>query len=196
MKLKKTKDVRVGQVWSFNNGETYDVVIDVLNTDDNYDKHHPYEVIYEIYNDFESDGYTFKDIEYCRREEPVSNDTLEMFKQPDKYLVGFIGITHKIEDGKLVEIERNEDFIELENGTKVYKDDVVALVIYPVSDSFEICYVSSIKNNPNDKEFGVSLFNGDLSYNTKMGKSEYASKYITKKLGTIGVNYEFVNNLI
>jgi hypothetical protein len=51
MKLVKIEDVRVGQIWTFNNGKTYDIVISVKNVSDNLEKGLN-EVNYEIWGDF------------------------------------------------------------------------------------------------------------------------------------------------
>jgi hypothetical protein len=115
MKLSKIKDVRVGQIWTFNNRETYDIVLSVRNIDDNLEKG-LYEVWYEIFGDFDvickdmrkREQNELIDIEYCRKGELASDYMLKMFQKPEKYLVGFLGITHKKENGKLIEILRRE----------------------------------------------------------------------------------------
>ena len=91
MRLEKIKDVRVGQIWSFNNGETYDIVIDVRTTDGNYngDKYNPYEIRYQIFRDRDytcgqkdikdKNNICEIDIEYCRRKEKATDYLMQMF---------------------------------------------------------------------------------------------------------------------
>lgn len=184
MILQKIKDVRVGQIWSFNKGKTYDVIIDVRTTNDNLegDKLNPYEIRYKIYGDFnysigdkhelDKDKMFFIDCEYCRRDEKASKSLLKKFKNPNKYLIGFLGITHKEENGRLIEIPRRELDI----------DDVV-----------EFC----IKYDGKKKEVGV-IVGLEYKNNIILYEVDYW-RYINKifnpnKLGILGVNYEFVNN--
>lgn len=179
MKLAKINDVRVGQIWTFNEGQTYDLVIDVRNIDEDF-RDCLYEVNYIIYGDLEyniehkkekGDNY-FIDAEYCRRDEPASNDILEKFKDMNN-LVGFLGITHKIEDGKLVEIQRK----------KLEKDDIIESrnVKYFVKEITKDCIVLL--------DCDEDLMR--LSYEKKYLK-EYLIDY--KKIGTLGVNYFFQNS--
>ena len=176
MRLEKIKDVRVGQIWSFNNGETYDIVIDVRTTDGNYngDKYNPYEIRYRIFADRDyasgrKDTEYEKniceiDIEYCRREEEASDNIIQMFKQPDKYLIGFLGITHKIQNDKLVEIPRKQKF---------EVDDIL------------YCKFPYLSNNCIKEKRILICYNGvqDLK--------DYSS---IKKIGVLGVNCDFVND--
>lgn len=181
MKLEKIKDVRVGQIWSFNEGKTYDIVIDVRNIDDNF-HHEVSEVVFEIWADF--DYVTGKkdkedinnrylvDIEYTKKGEKVSQDLLKKFKEPDEYLVGFLGITHKIEDGRLVEIERKEFEIDdiVEYNDKKY---IITYANRNSTEDYSIYYINEVDNLEN---------------------KTVASSTDFKKLGTLGVNYEFINN--
>lgn len=180
MRLEKIKDVRVGQIWSFNNGETYDIVIDVRTTDGNYngDKYNPYEIRYQIFadRDYASDRKDMEDknniceidIEYCRREEKATDYLMQMFKHPDKYLIGFLGITHEIQNDKLVEIPRKQKF-EVDDILKIfnyYKDETTG----------NIC----------------GQFTGLICYDGLLRKLENYDKI--EKVGILGVNYEFVND--
>ncbi len=181
MKLQKIKDVRVGQIWTFNEGKTYDVVISVRNIDDNF-HHEVSEVDFEIWADF--DYVTGKkdkedinnrylvDIEYTKKGEKVSQDLLKKFKEPDEYLIGFLGITHKIEDGRLVEIERKEFEIDdiVEYNDKKY---IITYANRNSTEDYSIYYINEVDNLEN---------------------KTVASSTDFKKLGTLGVNYEFINN--
>lgn len=181
MKLQKIKDVRVGQIWTFNEGKTYDVVISVRNIDDNF-HHEVSEVDFEIWADFDyATGKKDKedinnrylvDIEYTKKGEKVSQDLLEKFKQPDKYLVGFLGITHKIEDGRLVEIERNE----------FEEDDIVEC-----SDRKYIITYASRDSNEDYNTYNINEIDN-------LENETYALSTDLKKIGTLGVDYEFINN--
>lgn len=181
MKLQKIKDVRVGQIWTFNKGRTYDIVLSVRSIDDNF-HHEVSEVVFEIWADFDyATGKKDKedinnrylvDIEYTKKGEKVSQDLLEKFKQPDKYLVGFLGITHKIEDGRLVEIERKEFEIDdiVEYNDKKY---IITYANRNSTEDYSIYYINEVDNLEN---------------------KTVASSTDFKKLGILGVNYEFINN--
>ena len=200
MKLQKIKDVRVGQIQTFNEGDTYDVVIDVRNIDRHL-QDCLYEVNFIIYCDDkylsektkeqDKDRLYFFDAEFCRQGEKINKDLLKKFKEPDKYLIGFLGITHKIEDGRLIEIKR---------------------------DKFELDDIISIKKNINGAEsFNKSHFNvkkGEImlvnfcnettlncvnsngyehNFDFYDDEDENIEDYF-EKVGTLGVNYEFINN--
>lgn len=175
MRLKKIKDVRVGQIWTFNKGNTYDVVIDVRNIDRHL-QDCLYEVNFIIYCDDkylsgktkeqDKDRLYFFDAEFCRQGEYINKELLEKFKEPDKYLVGFLGITHKIVDGRLVEIERKEFEV----------DDIV------LTNSGFIGIILSITI---DQWFFIMRDDGF---------TVHENKEPLKKLGTLGIGYEFINN--
>lgn len=89
-------------------------------------------------------------------------------------LVGFLGITHEEKDGKLVEI------IPAYPENKVHDDDIVIVkgedrTPYPVITTY---------NSSKYKDY-ISL----LSYHKKEFKEEEV-----EKVGTLGVNYEFINS--
>ncbi len=183
MKLQKIKDVRVGQIWTFNEGKTYDVVIDVRNIDRHL-QDCLYEVNFIIYCDDkyvfgktkeqDKDRLYFFDAEFCRQGEDINKELLEKFKEPDKYLVGFLGITHKIEDGKLVEIKRNEfevDDIIKYNGKKYIITNIEE------QKSNNKLNIYSFANIDDLSEFKFHISTDKL-----------------KKLGTLGIEYDFINN--
>jgi hypothetical protein len=98
----KIKHVQEKQIWTFNDGKTYDIVIGV----------YPENIIhYGIYGDFdyalnrkkERGDMHIIDIEYCKENEEGSDYIFKMFLEPEKYLIGHIGETHIIENGKLIE---------------------------------------------------------------------------------------------
>lgn len=89
-------------------------------------------------------------------------------------LIGFLGITHEAIDGKLVEI------IPAYEENKVHDDDIVIVkgedrTPYPVVTTY---------NSSKYKDY-ISL----LSYH----KKEFTEEEV-EKVGTLGVNYEFINS--
>ena len=178
MKLVKINNVRVGQIWSFNNGKTYDIVIDVRTTDGNYngDKYNPYEIRYQIFGDWDyicgqkdiEDENNIRriDIEYCQKEDYI----MQMFKHPDKYLIGFLGITHEIQNDKLVKIPRKQKF-EVDDILKHY-------TYYKDKTTGNIC----------------GQFTGLICYDGLSRTLENYDKI--EKVGILGVNYQFVNDKI
>lgn len=181
MKLQKIKDVRVGQIWTFNEGKTYDIVLSVRNIDDNF-HHEVSEVVFEIWADFDYaiekkdkediNNRYLVDVEYTKKGEKVNQDLLGKFKKPEKYLVGFLGITHKIVDGRLVEMERKEFEIDdiVEYNDKKY---IITYANRNSTEDYSIYYINEVDNLEN---------------------KTVASSTDFKKLGTLGVNYEFINN--
>jgi hypothetical protein len=143
MKLVEIKDVRENQVWISDNDERKYLVID--NKDNNdylfFDKFFNYSVT----------EHNLYDI--------------------DKYkLIGFVGITHKFDDGKLLEIPRNE----------LEKDDIIQ-----INDELGVLFE---KKTNKKKEVRISIITNHsfLTFpeNCKGG---------FKKLGTLGVTHEFIN---
>lgn len=200
MKLEKIKDVRVGQIWTFNKGNTYDVVIDVRNIDRHL-QDCLYEVNFIIYCDDRylsgktkeqnKDKLYFFDAEFCRQGEDINQDLLEKFKQPDKYLVGFLGITHKIEEGRLVEIKRN----------KFEKDDIIFIKKnIPGYISFNRSFFDikegeiMVINNFNEPVLDCVNRNGyEVNFDFYDDEDENIEDYF-EKVGVLGINYEYVNN--
>lgn len=200
MKLQKITDVRVGQIWTFNEGKTYDAVISVRNIDDNF-HHEVSEVVFEIWADFDYaigkkdkediNNRYLVDVEYTKKGEKVNQDLLEKFKQPDKYLVGFLGITHKIEDGRLIEIKR--DKFELDDIISIKKNINGA-------ESFNKSHFNIKKgtimlvNFCNETTLNCVNSNGyERNFDFYDDEDENIEDYF-EKVGTLGVNYEFVNN--
>lgn len=160
MKLSKINDVRIGQIYE-------DKILNKI-------------YIIESFNDIR---YTlsscFKDkILICKDEYELTNSEIE-----DSELIGFLGITHKIEDGKLIEIPREiyniDDVLKinlLQDNIILEEEQVVVGVkfdflknyyeintIYTTNDSIGVNLIKTIHNN-------------------------------IKKIGILGVNYEFINN--
>lgn len=151
MKLKKIEDVRVGQVWEHNE-YGHKVVITGVKI--------------EL---FEDDTETeIELISFHTYNEPKGYN--EEFNLEDFNLIGFIGITHQEQDGKLVEIPRKD--IEV--------DDIVM-----VQDEPQLI----ISHCPDKYYFNLITSKGDLILN-------YPQVEEFKKIGTIGVNYEIVNSAL
>lgn len=147
MKLVKIKDVRVGQVWK----DTYNGFIRVV-----------------IPFDDEPNVICGNSLFYpCNNEILLRDDfediILEDIKSRHK-LIGFIGITHKIEDEKLVEIPR-EDF-EVDDVVKTSTKNIQ--IIDRVIDGYM-----------------VHLLGYDYSF--------YEEKEELNKIGIFGITHEFVN---
>ncbi len=202
MKLEKIKDVRVGQIWSFDNGKTYNVIIDVSNIDNNFNNIVS-KITFELWNNLnytteknkkkEKDFLIFANFCCVEKNKNIDEDLLEKFKEPDKYLIGFLGITHKIEDGRLVEIERKEFEVDDIIYCKKYiafcheinfgDYDILEGQIFIINDWDEFSdYIIITLLNENGKEI-----------NFKIKDKNKIKKYFCK-IGTLGVNYEFINN--
>lgn len=151
MKLVEIKDIRVGQIYNYHN--ILYLIKDKLKDDEfittSYYFEHSLEntVYYEEFATHYKDSILFKS---CT-------------------LIGKLGITHRIEDGKLVEIPRTAEF-QIDDIVKVdWKDktDTDLDVIRAVFTSGAVTY-----------------FDPDFLYNDQI-----------KKVGIFGVTHEFVNDL-
>lgn len=105
-----------------------------------------------------------------------SSDYITFFGDTD--LIGKIGITHEIQDGRLVEIERTDEF---------QVDDVV------------------INTSQETKGLVLKEINGrllisheDLDRYTQTGMygNSIYSKSVLKRIGTLGVDWEMVNSKV
>lgn len=86
MRLQEIKDVRVGQIWSFDKGKSYDIILDVRILGENYngDKYNPYQINYQIFCDLDymigkrktedKDNIKGTDIGCCRKGGIISID--------------------------------------------------------------------------------------------------------------------------
>lgn len=164
MKLVEIKDVRVGQIWEIHNMLG---VIELIN-------------------------FTYLSLTSIARitlfpgGEP---ETESIFNITEKHkLIGFLGITHEIIDNKLVEIHQ-EDLIV---------NDVVEYLDF---DGFKVTAVISAVIT------GYTAENTQYSFITEVGQSDDTTlfereeigddtgifTYTPKKIGTLGVTHEFVN---
>ncbi len=146
MKLQKIKDVRVGQIWEYK-----DFLIEIR----------PRECFQGIYHN----GIQTVNLDID------SSFWDELYKKSK--LIGFLGITHKIEDNKLIEMSREEfesdDIIEYQN--KIF---IIAWV------------------NKEERDY-MHIINEQLDRETI--NLRYSNNYKkVKKLGILGVNYEFIND--
>lgn len=103
----------------------------------------------------------------------------ETFKYLVKYghkLVGFLGITHEVKDFKLSEI------IHAYKNQKVQKDDIVKVL----ADNSAPWLVDTTYNSHKYKDY-ISLLS---PYDKDFTEDEI------EKIGTLGVNYEFVHDML
>lgn len=153
MKLVEIKDVRVGQIWKDEDDDLW------LEWNDRY-------------------APPIRDTKYYR----CDKETFKYLVEHGHKLVGFLGITHKIKDFKLVEYEKAE---------------------YEIDD---ICY-TMCHYNQLSPHFDVGCDFNDITFlvanidTTQEGKillfDENGNEYLgqeCEKIGTLGVNYEFVHD--
>jgi hypothetical protein len=197
MKLVKIEDVRVGQIWTFNNGKTYDIVVSVNNINNNLEQG-LYEVVYEIWGDFNhmkgeketADNIRLIDVESCKKDESATSRLLGMFREPEKYLIGFLNITHKLEDNKLIEVPREEFEVDDIIQNKWESEGILNLIVHKKNDMAVICKIYP------SHYFVNSYFNINSEEDLKMFFSSRKNRIElseTNRVGILGVNYEFIN---
>ena len=163
MKLVEIKDVRKKQIY-LKEDEYYLITGQSLN---HYDLEHKY-----IYNIYTYD----KDLKLTSEHETKYKENLGE-------LIGFLGITHKLDEDKLIEISR-KDFEE---------DDIIEITEYQLSEKDFVKYKDIVKKSSYEYDGFVGCYiyfwclNGD--YKTK-------DVHNIEKVGTLGVNYEFVNEAL
>lgn len=104
-------------------------------------------------------------------------------------LIGKLGITHRIEDGKLVEIPR-EDLVV---------DDIVEYLDF---DGFKVtAVIASLITGMTreDSQYGFITNDGNFDESSLFEKEEIGEDsgtftYTPKKIGILGVTHEFVND--
>ena len=144
MKLVEIKDIRPGQIWK--DKDKYKVILENHYDDGTYIRTY---------------DFSCKELKECDPDEYILDDIL----------VGKLGITHRIEDGKLVEIPRTEEF---------QIDDVVR------HESGKAGVIVKINNVGFAVGYEYSINCGDEGFNDTF-------EYITK-IGILGVTHEFVND--
>lgn len=151
MKLVKIENIREGQIYKDKNN-LY-LIIDIICGNITYQKYNTY------------------DLKGILKEKRTDCDFL-FFRDKERELIGFLGITHEIKDNKLVEITREE----LGNTG---------------------CYIDDIFINEYEEVEGVVLGmsrDGYIRLLEQDGKDIYETGTITEKIGILGVNYEFIND--
>lgn len=166
MKLVEINDIRAGQIYKRDNVLyliRY-ILFNLENTD-------PVWICIEYGEDYQETESMFN-----------GNATVESVEKQGYELIGFLGITHKIENEKLVEIPREELQI----------DDVIEFAVLCEEYDFEVykafykvVYRFSIIQD--EEETFVCIGNNGNSYN--VSRNDFNGK-----VGILGVNYEFVNN--
>ncbi len=170
MKLVEINDVRVGQVWK-NKKE-------MITIDSFYDDE---EIQISAYN---LSGKEI-DMDYDDFEGMIDIDAV---KQNYK-LIGKLGITHRIEGNRLLEIPR-EDLVV---------DDVVEYLDF---DGFKVtAVIASLITGMTreDSQYGFITNDGNFDESSLFEKEEIGEDsgiftYIPKKIGILGVTHEFVND--
>lgn len=147
MKLVEIKDVRVGQIWQDSDGDLW------LEWNDRY-------------------APPIRDTKYYKRDK----ETFEYLIERGHKLVGFLGITHEVEDFKLA--KRIPAYKE----QKIQADDIVKVL----ADNSAPWIVDMTYNSQKYKDY-ISLLS---PYNKEFTEDEI------EKIGTLGVNYEFVHDML
>jgi hypothetical protein len=148
MKLVEITDLRIGQV---RENDTKIYIINFLFPDQKICR-------VEKVNKYDLDDVSLTNLTVDDEE------TLSYEQISNEKLVGFIGITHKIKDGKFVKIPRKE---------------------------FEENDVFGYFNNELAGKLEVAIYSDENDVYTS--NNNFPKNYC-KKVGILGVNYEFVNN--
>lgn len=165
MKLVEIKDVRVGQIWD--NGNNFLIIT-------GFSEYEP-EMVHSVTYVPENKPITLKNGKKVTglMYSSTSKNSLEGSK-----LIGKLGITHRIEDGKLVEIPRTAEF---------QIDDVVKFKwcdprLYVINRKIDFGIKES---HPNNACFEAT---NDLYGSCQLVDFEL------KRVGILGVTHEFVND--
>ncbi len=165
MKLVEIKDVRVGQIWD--NGNNFLIIT-------GFSEYEP-EMVHSVTYVPENKPITLKNGKKVTglMYSSTSKNSLEGSK-----LIGKLGITHRIEDGKLVEIPRTAEF---------QIDDVVKFKwcdprLYVINREIDFGIKES---HPNNACFEAT---NDLYGSRQLVDFEL------KRVGILGVTHEFVND--
>lgn len=158
MKLVEIKDVRVGQIWD--NGNNFLIIT-------GFSEHEP-EMVHSVTYVPEDKPITLKSGKKVAglMYSSTSKNSLEGSK-----LIGKLGITHRIEDGKLVEIPHATEF-EVDDIVR-HENGKTGVIVKINNVGFAIGYEYSIN-------CGSEGFNDTFEYLTK--------------IGILGVTHEFVND--
>jgi hypothetical protein len=158
MKLVEIKDVRVGQIWD--NGNNFLIIT-------GFSEYEP-EMVHSVTYVPENKPITLKNGKKVTglMYSSTSKNSLEGSK-----LIGKLGITHRIEDGKLVEIPHATEF-EVDDIVR-HENGKTGVIVKINNVGFAIGYEYSIN-------CGSEGFNDTFEYLTK--------------IGILGVTHEFVND--
>lgn len=162
MKLVEIKDVRVGQVWQFDENMCRCFVVErTMKTEQ------PIKLSIVL---------------QCQKNAKVIKD-YDMPKIPHGRLIGKLGITHRIEDGKLVEIPRTAEF-QIDDVCYTLSFYNTASPHFDIGVDFED--IIFVIDNMDTYE------NGTLLLFDARG-NEYRPDDV-EKIGILGVTHEFVND--
>ncbi len=153
MKLVEIKNIKPKQIYKHKNGNIYIV---------SYQTHYRYEIA------------------DCYKNNMLDSEENEFYSREfaeDMELIGFVNITHKIEDNKLVEIPREEFEV----------DDIF---VYTECDGLQSYY--SLHQITKDGEFLLISDNDDKVLSGVCADNLLDNGLL--KCGILGVNYEWVND--
>lgn len=120
----------------------------------------------------ENDKYTIISCFEKAGKRQIIQENIETIRN-ETHIIGFFGITHKLEDGKLIEIERKEFEI----------DDVVEF--HNMKGNYAVLVRETMGEN------GCYYFNNVVSITQY--RKDNVNEYI-RKIGILGVTHEFINN--
>jgi len=162
MKLVAIKNIKPNQIYKHKNGNIYII---------SYQTHYRYEIA-DCYknNILDSEENEFYSREFAE----------------DMELIGFVNITHKLENKKLVEIPREEfEVDDIILNTKNNEKYFITEIYEPVGTGFG----GSIA-----RDIGIAI---NVNTFEKIYISEFGFGFPSKKIGIYGVTHEFLNsNLI
>lgn len=162
MRLVEIKDVREKQIY-LKEDEYYLIIGQSLN---HSDLEHKYVYNIHAYN---------KDLKLTSKNETKYKENLGE-------LIGFLGITHKLDEDKLIEISR-KDFEE---------DDIIEITQYQLSTKDFVKYKDIVKSS----RYEYNCFGSYIYFWCLSGDYKTQDVHNIEKVGTLGVNYEFVNEAL
>lgn len=132
---------------------------------------------------------TYAEFYDIKTKQLIEDDSEELRFYENGELIGKLGITHRIEDGKLVEIPR-EDLVV---------DDIVEYLDF---DGFKVtAVIASLITGMTreDSQYGFITNDGNFDESSLFEKEEIGEDsgtftYTPKKIGILGVTHEFVND--
>jgi hypothetical protein len=197
MKLVEIKDIREGQIWKYNSDMEYDPDFDCayfIARKINY-----YRDLSNLHKTLVDIKYYDDEVVYC--EEIAENLRLSKWRNFDKReildcykLIGFLDITHRIEDNKLIEIPREKFeiddviyFILNEDCSQEYRREVFGVINWICDDYDEERHECGVE---------ASVLGGEGQEYIGMDFKLYSdiTPESLEKIGVLGITHEFVND--